>query len=270
MSISQSVGAISKYLGYLTSGQHYLRVKDRAKSLLKSLPGVGWPIIRAGRAVEEMVKKTFFPGLVFEELGLRYIGPVQGHSLRSLLEVFEEAKTESDGPVLIHCVTRKGRGYVPAQDSPDHFHGASPFDVESGEPAAPGAKPSYSDVFGETMIRIAGEDDAGRGHHRGHVARGRAFTSTPASARTSSSTSGSPSSTPSISPPGWPSAASGRSAPSIRRFSSGRTTRSITTSASRTSRSCSPSTGPASSPTTARPTRASTTSPTSGRCRTWS
>ena len=158
MSISQSVGAISKYLGYLTSGQHYLRVKDKAKTLLKSLPGVGGPMIRAGRALEEMVKKTFFPGLVFEELGLRYVGPVQGHSLPSLLEVFEKAKKDADGPVLIHCVTRKGRGYVPAQDSPDHFHGAPPFDVDSGEPITPGAKPSYSAVFGDAMLRIAGED----------------------------------------------------------------------------------------------------------------
>ncbi|MCX6566583.1 MAG: 1-deoxy-D-xylulose-5-phosphate synthase [Candidatus Aminicenantes bacterium] len=159
MSISQSVGAISKYLGYLTSGQHYLRVKDKAKTLLKSLPGVGGPMIKAARALEEMVKKTFFPGLVFEELGLRYVGPVQGHSLPSLLEVFEKAKTETDGPVLIHCVTRKGRGYSPAQDSPEHFHGAPPFDVESGEPTTPGAKPSYSAVFGNTMLRIAGEDE---------------------------------------------------------------------------------------------------------------
>ena len=159
MSISQSVGAISKYLDYLSSGQHYLRVKDRAKTLLKSLPGVGGPLIRAGRALEEMVKKTFFPGLVFEELGLRYVGPVQGHSIPSLLEVFEKAKADSDGPILIHCVTRKGRGYIPAQISPDHFHGAPPFDVDSGEPTAPGAKPCYSEVFGKTLIRIAGEDD---------------------------------------------------------------------------------------------------------------
>ena len=159
MSISQSVGAISKYLGYLASGQHYLRVKDKAKTLLKSVPGVGGAIIRAGRGLEELVKKTFFPGLVFEELGLRYVGPVQGHSLPSLLEVFERAKKEAEGPVLIHCVTRKGRGYTPAQNSPEHFHGAPPFDVESGEPAFSGTHPSYSEVFGETLLRIAGEDE---------------------------------------------------------------------------------------------------------------
>jgi 1-deoxy-D-xylulose-5-phosphate synthase len=115
-------------------------------------------LIRAGRGLEEVIKKTFFPGLVFEELGLRYVGPVQGHSIPSLLEVFEKAKTQSDGPVLIHCVTRKGRGYVPAQDSPDHFHGAPPFDVESGEPLANGSRPTYSAVFGQTMIEIARED----------------------------------------------------------------------------------------------------------------
>ncbi|MBM3294606.1 MAG: 1-deoxy-D-xylulose-5-phosphate synthase [Candidatus Aminicenantes bacterium] len=158
MSISPSVGALSKYLGYLASGQHYLRAKDRAKTLLKSLPVFGWPIIRAGRAVEELVKKTFFPGLVFEELGFRYVGPVQGHSLPSLLEVFEDAKKYEDGPLFIHCVTRKGQGYAPAQTSPDHFHGASPFDVHTGEPASPGGKPSYSAVFGETMIQVAKED----------------------------------------------------------------------------------------------------------------
>lgn len=158
MSISQSVGAISRYLAYLTTGQHYLRVKDKAKILLKALPGVGAVLIRAGRGLEEVIKKTFFPGLVFEELGLRYVGPVQGHSIPSLLEVFEKAKTQSDGPVLIHCVTRKGRGYVPAQDSPDHFHGAPPFDVESGEPLSNGSRPTYSAVFGQTMIEIARED----------------------------------------------------------------------------------------------------------------
>ncbi len=158
MSISQSVGAISRYLAYLTTGQHYLRVKDKAKTLLKALPGVGAVLIRAGRGLEEVIKKTFFPGLVFEELGLRYVGPVQGHSIPSLLEVFEKAKTQSDGPVLIHCVTRKGRGYVPAQDSPDHFHGAPPFDVESGEPLTNGSRPTYSAVFGQTMIEIARED----------------------------------------------------------------------------------------------------------------
>jgi len=158
MSISPSVGAISKYLGYLASGQPYLRIKDRAKSLLKAVPVLGWPIIRAGRGVEELVKKVFFPGLVFEELGLRYVGPVQGHSLGSLIEVFEDARKYADGPILIHCVTRKGKGYVPAQDDPAHFHGAAPFNVESGEATAGVGSPSYSAAFGRVLLEIAAGD----------------------------------------------------------------------------------------------------------------
>lgn len=159
MSISPSVGAISKYLGYLASGQHYLRIKDRAKNILKSVPVLGWPIIRAGRGVEELVKKVFFPGLVFEELGLRYIGPVQGHSLSSLIEVFEDAKKYTEGPILIHCITRKGRGYFPAQDDPAHFHGAAPFNVESGESTSKAGRPTYSEVFGKAMLEIGRADN---------------------------------------------------------------------------------------------------------------
>ena len=155
MSISPSVGAMSKYLSYLATGQHYLRMKDYTKTFLKSIPGLGWPMIKAGRAIEDLFKKTFFPGLLFEELGLRYIGPVQGHSLPSLIEVFEDAKKYEDGPVLIHCVTRKGRGYHPAQENPAHFHGASPFVIETGEPSASAGRTSYSESFGNAMVKIA-------------------------------------------------------------------------------------------------------------------
>ncbi len=158
MSISPNVGALSKYLTYLVSGQHYLRIKDQAKSILKSIPAVGWPLIKAGRALEDTVKKVFFPGLVFEELGIRYVGPVQGHSLSSLLEVFEEAKTY-DGPVLIHCVTQKGRGYAPAQSNPERFHGAAPFNRATGEPLSNSTLPTYSEVFGQTICGLAGRDE---------------------------------------------------------------------------------------------------------------
>lgn len=158
MSISPNVGALSRYLRYLVSGQHYLRIKDQAKSILKSIPAVGWPMIKVGRAVEDAIKKVFFPGLVFEELGIRYIGPVQGHSISSLIEVFNEAKTY-DGPVLIHCVTQKGRGYAPAQTNPEKFHGAAPFNRATGEPLSNSTKPTYSSVFGETLIGLARRDE---------------------------------------------------------------------------------------------------------------
>ena len=157
MSISPNVGAMSKYLTYLVSGQHYLRMKDHAKTVLKAIPAVGWPLIKVARAVEEAVKKTFFPGLVFEELGIRYIGPVQGHSLRSLVEVFEEAKTY-DGPVLVLCVTKKGRGYSPAQANPSQYHSASPFEIKTGQTIGRNQKPTFSSVFGQTMVKIAAAD----------------------------------------------------------------------------------------------------------------
>ena len=158
MSISPNVGALSKYLEYLVSGQHYLKIKDTAKSVLKSVPVVGWPMIKTGRAIEEAIKKVFFPGLVFKELGIKYIGPVQGHSLSSLIEVFEDAK-KYDGPVLIHCVTTKGKGYQPAQKDSSAFHGASPFDIETGKPLNQDNGPSFSSVFGRTAVRVAQEDE---------------------------------------------------------------------------------------------------------------
>lgn len=158
MSISPNVGAMSKYLSYLVTGQHYLRIKDHVKSILKHIPAVGKPVIKVARSVEEAFKKVFFPGLVFEELGIRYIGPVQGHSLGSLIEVFEDAKAHS-GPVLVHCVTKKGKGYQPAQTFPAKYHSASPFDVKTGEPKNKDSRSTYSSVFGKTMLDIAERDE---------------------------------------------------------------------------------------------------------------
>jgi 1-deoxy-D-xylulose-5-phosphate synthase len=158
MSISLNVGAMSKYLSYLVSGQHYLRMKDQAKTILKAIPAVGWPMIKAGRAIEEAIKKTFFPGLLFEELGVRYIGPVQGHSIGSLIEVFEDAKAH-EGPVLILCVTKKGKGYSPAESNPSKYHSSSPFDIQTGESTATDKRTTYSAVFGETVVDLAAEDE---------------------------------------------------------------------------------------------------------------
>jgi 1-deoxy-D-xylulose-5-phosphate synthase len=158
MSISPNVGAWSKYLSYLVSGQHYVRMKDQAKSILRSIPKIGWPLIQAGRAFEELVKKTLFPGLVFKELGIRYVGPIHGHNIPSLVEAFEMAKTY-DGPILIQCVTQKGKGYQPARTHPEKFHGAGPFKISTGEPLRREWGPSFSSVFGSTMIEIAKKDE---------------------------------------------------------------------------------------------------------------
>jgi len=158
MSISHNVGAISKYLSYLVSGQYYLRMKDFAKTILRSIPAVGWPMIKVARAVEEAIKKTFFPGFVFEELGIRYLGPVQGHSLVSLIEVFEQAKS-SPSPVLVHCVTQKGKGYRPAQNNPAMYHSISPFDIKTGQVLSSNVRPTYSSIFGQTAVKIADNDE---------------------------------------------------------------------------------------------------------------
>jgi 1-deoxy-D-xylulose-5-phosphate synthase len=158
MSISQNVGAISKYLSYIVSEQYYLKIKDLVKSILKVIPAVGKPMIKVGGAVEEAIKKTFFPGLVFEELGVKYIGPVSGHNTGSLIETFKKAKTY-DGPVLIHCVTQKGKGYAPAKKNPERFHSASPFNVESGELLNKDKKPTFSSVFGQTVMKLGDEDE---------------------------------------------------------------------------------------------------------------
>jgi 1-deoxy-D-xylulose-5-phosphate synthase len=158
MSISINVGAWSKYFSYLVSGQRYIRIKDQAKSILKRVPQLGQPVIKAGRALEELVKKTLFPGLVFKELGIRYIGPVHGHNVQSLVEAFETAKAY-DGPVLIQCVTQKGKGYQPARMHPEKFHGAGPFKVATGEPLSREWGPSFSSVFGDAMVTIAKKDD---------------------------------------------------------------------------------------------------------------
>ena len=158
MSISANVGAWSKYLSYLVSGQPFIRIKDQAKSILRSIPKIGWPLIKAGRAFEELVKKTIFPGLVFTELGIRYVGPVHGHNIQSLVEAFEMAKTY-DGPILIQCVTQKGRGYQPARIHPEKFHGSGPFQISTGEPLKREWGPSFSSVFGKALIKIAKKDE---------------------------------------------------------------------------------------------------------------
>ena len=157
MSISPNVGALSRYLSYLVSGQPYLRIKEQTKSVLRSIPKLGWPLIRAARALEDLIKKTFFPGVFFEELGIRYIGPIHGHSLHSLIEALDHARNYP-GPILIHCVTQKGKGYRPAQLNPEKFHSAPPFAITTGEPLRHEDRPSYSRVFGEAVAELGRND----------------------------------------------------------------------------------------------------------------
>lgn len=157
MSISPSVGALTRYLNELMAGRHYAKLKDDIKRVLARVPGVGEQMLEAARAIEEGVRKTFAPGSLFEELGFRYLGPVNGHSIPALLEALEEAR-EAEGPVLIHAITQPGKGYRLAEDRPVAYHGPSPFDPSKGLREGAGEVPTYTEVFGATALKLAERD----------------------------------------------------------------------------------------------------------------
>jgi 1-deoxy-D-xylulose-5-phosphate synthase len=158
MSISPSVGALTKYLEALMAGRHYAKLKDDVKKVLHRLPGIGDPVLEVAKGLEEGVRQVFTPGTLFEELGFRYFGPVNGHSIPALLEVLESAR-EVEGPVLVHAVTKKGKGYKYAEDEPVQYHGPSPFDPVAGiQKGKSTSAPSYTSVFGKAMIKLAEHD----------------------------------------------------------------------------------------------------------------
>ena len=158
MSISPSVGALTKYLEALMAGRHYAKLKDDVKAMLHKLPGIGDPVLEVAKGLEEGIRQVFTPGTLFEELGFRYIGPVNGHSIPALLDVLEQAK-RIDGPVLIHAITKKGKGYKYAEDEPVEYHGPSPFDPVAGiQKGKSSSAPSYTSVFGKAVIKLAEHD----------------------------------------------------------------------------------------------------------------
>lgn len=160
MSISPNVGALSSYLSRIMTGQTANRLRHEVKSLLKSIPGVGEQMLKFSRQVEESLKTFFVPGAIFEELGFTYVGPLEGHRLDHLISTLQNVK-KLEGPVLIHTITKKGKGYKFAEENPSRFHGISPFTIETGRTIAesePQRPISYTKVFGNTMIRLA-EDD---------------------------------------------------------------------------------------------------------------
>jgi 1-deoxy-D-xylulose-5-phosphate synthase len=160
MSISPNVGALSSYLSRKLSHPLARRVKGWAREFLRSLPA---DALHWAQKAEESLKVFFSPGLVFEALGFRYVGPVQGHRVDVLLETFENVHTmvrNGEGPVLVHAVTAKGYGYEPAEQDPFRYHGVGAFEVETGEfVKSRSGPPKYQDVFGDTLIRLATEDE---------------------------------------------------------------------------------------------------------------
>jgi 1-deoxy-D-xylulose-5-phosphate synthase len=159
MSISHNVGALSSYLNRLMTGELVNRFRNDMKDFLGTLPGIGKSVLRFAKQAEESVKGFLMPGLLFEELGMKYIGPIDGHRLDYLIETFQNIK-KLKGPILVHVITRKGKGYPPAERNPDRFHGVPPFVIETGELRNDSKKnpPTYTEVFGETLCQLAKEN----------------------------------------------------------------------------------------------------------------
>jgi 1-deoxy-D-xylulose-5-phosphate synthase len=158
-SISPNVGALSSYLNRLMTGQFVNRFRDEMKAFLETLPGIGKSVLRFAKQAEESLKGLLMPGLLFEELGLKYIGPINGHRMDYLVETLQNIK-KLRGPILIHVLTKKGKGYRPAEVNPTRFHGVGPFVMETGEPrdSQKGGAPTFTEVFGDTLCQLARED----------------------------------------------------------------------------------------------------------------
>ena len=157
MSISPNVGAMSAYLNRVMTGKEVTRLKSGVLHVLKSLPG-GEQMIKFTRQVEESLKAFVVPGMLFEELGFQYVGPLEGHRLDYLIRNLQNV-AQLNRPVLVHVVTRKGKGCPFAEAEPCRYHGVGPFDRETGAVLVkPDAPPSYTEIFGRTMIRLASED----------------------------------------------------------------------------------------------------------------
>ena len=167
MSINPNVGSLQGYLNQIMSGQYYHRWRDRIEHAIKAIPleGLSKGVAKAAKWSEESFKRLMVPGLLFEDLGFRYMGPIKGHDVHAVSKALVEAKEKmKDGPVLLHVQTQKGYGYEPAAQDPQKWHGVTAFDAEAGEiikvtadPAKP-APPSYTSVFGKALVELGKHD----------------------------------------------------------------------------------------------------------------
>ena len=155
-SISQNVGALSGYLNRMMTGRLYTCFRKRVETILKSMPH-GAFLARIAKKSEELTKGFIVPGLLFEELGYTYIGPIPGHDLEALIRTLQNLEN-IEGPVLVHVVTSKGKGYAPAEANPEYFHGVGAFDPGTGKGAGKGPAPSYTDVFSDAIVEVAREN----------------------------------------------------------------------------------------------------------------
>ncbi len=157
MSISKNVGAISSYLNRTFTGEFYTKMREETGQLLRKIPHIGYDMQKLARRAEELAKGAILPGLLFEELGFRYAGPIDGHNFEHLLPALENV-LKMKGPVLLHVITKKGLGYEPAVKNPIWFHACPPFVRETGAPAKKAVRPSYTQIAIESLVKLARED----------------------------------------------------------------------------------------------------------------
>ena len=159
MSISQNVGALSSFLSRKITGRLATRIKKEAEGFFLSIPRIGRRLVSLAKRAEDSLIALLTPGMLFEGLGFHYIGPIDGHNLNELINTFHDAR-ELNGPILIHVLTKKGKGYLPAEEQPVQFHGVGPFEKETGRPVKPEKKiASYTEVFGKTILELAEKDE---------------------------------------------------------------------------------------------------------------
>ncbi|WIV10989.1 1-deoxy-D-xylulose-5-phosphate synthase [Proteiniborus sp. MB09-C3] len=158
MSISHNVGGLSQYLSKIRTAPTYFKVKEDVVAILNSIPGIGKQVFKTAERAKDSVKYFLVPGMFFEELGFKYLGPIDGHNINDIVRELEIAK-KVGGPVLVHVITKKGKGYKPAEENPDKFHGSSPFDISTGKSLKTPVYPSFSDILGDTLIDLAEKDN---------------------------------------------------------------------------------------------------------------
>lgn len=153
MSISENVGGMSRYLGGLRTGDGYNDLKKNVVDTLERIPVIGDRMIDRIKRTKNSIKQLFIPGMLFENMGITYLGPVDGHNIPALCKILREAK-KLDHAVLVHVLTKKGKGYEPAEKNPAVFHGVSPFDIKTGKPLAEKKYPTYTDVFSKKLCQL--------------------------------------------------------------------------------------------------------------------
>ncbi|WP_461810198.1 1-deoxy-D-xylulose-5-phosphate synthase [Faecalimonas sp.] len=158
MSISKNVGGMSKYLDGIRTADAYTGLKKGIESTLRQIPVAGKPLVSHLKKTKSSIKQLFVPGMFFEDMGITYLGPIDGHDVKALYRTFTEAK-KLNNAVLVHVITKKGKGYLPAEEFPSKFHGTGPFAIETGEALAKKEKDTYTDVFGKVICDLAAKDD---------------------------------------------------------------------------------------------------------------